>query len=197
MSFLPEGTTVEQPSGQFLKLEEGTHRFRALDSAITGVVYWKETEEDGAIKRKPYRVRAGEDIPVGDIDPDNTPKKFWAFPVYNFDVNKIQTLELTQKTLMKDLLKYTQDEDFGNPQDYDCVITRTGKGMDTEYSLIAKPPKPLDAKIVLEFKELKKSGRYNIERLYDGGYPIEDIKTSPKANSNGETAELDLSDIQL
>lgn len=203
MSFLPEGTTIEQPAGQFLKLEEGSHRFRALDSAITGVVYWKDVvDEDGTTKRKPVRVRTGENIPVGDIDPDSPPKKFWAFPIYNFDANRIQTLELTQKTLMEDLLEYTKDSDFGNPQDYDIVITRTGKGMETRYSLIAKPPKPLDPKIILEFKELKKSGRYNIERLYDGGYPLEDMgvpitQVLQKLEADTDPDEIDLSDVGL
>lgn len=207
MTFLPPGTKIESNSGgQFLKLEEGEHRFRVLDSAIVGTEYWTEEQEDGgAVKRVPHRVKQGESIPVENVDPDNLPKTFWAFPIYNVTEKKIQTLSLTQKGLMKDLLAYTKDEDFGDPQGYDIVITRTGKGMDTRYSLIAKPPKPIDEKITKEFQGLKSSGRYDIERLWEGGYPLssEATKDAPTANSNGKTPtpnttdEIDLDDLKF
>ena len=43
---------------------------------------------------------------------------------------------------MKTLTEYFQNEDYGDPLGYDITISRTGKAMDTEYGVIASPPKP-------------------------------------------------------
>lgn len=194
MSFLPVDEKIEQAPSQFLKLDEGEHRFRALDSAIVGWLAWDETGD----KPKPMRIRAeGESFDADKINPDRPPKRFWAFPVYNVTLGKIQTLEITQKTIMKDLLSYTKDEDFGDPQGYDLVISRVGKTLaDTEYSTIAKPPKPLDAKIILEFKQMKSDGTYDINRLFDGEFPVSD-KKAVQTIPDGKDDPLDLGSIPL
>jgi hypothetical protein len=176
VTFLPAGTEIPTTPSQFLKLEEGKHQIRVLDSAITGVEYWVEiTGEDGSTKRQPKRVHVGESIPVGEIDPDNTPKNFWAFPIWNYKTSTIQTLSLTQKSLMKQLKTLVDDEDYGDPTGYDIVITRTGKTLgDTEYQLTPKPPKLLDEEVIKQYEELVDSGKYDINRLYDGEYPLKD-----------------------
>lgn len=43
---------------------------------------------------------------------------------------------------MKALQQVFENEDYGDPLGYDITITRVGKGMDTEYSLVPSPPKP-------------------------------------------------------
>ena len=46
---------------------------------------------------------------------------------------------------MKALSDLFTNEDYGDPLGYDITISRTGKGMDTEYRLVPSPPKPLTA----------------------------------------------------
>lgn len=199
-SFLPAGTEVPSTPSQFLKLEEGSHRFRCLDSAITGREYWVETtSEDGTVKRIPKRVKIGESIPVEDIiDPDQPPKVFWAWVIWNYDAEAIQTLSITQKTIMRQLKTYLDDDDFGDPLLYDFVITRSGKGMETEYNLLAKPPKPLDQKIIDQYQTLKTDGSYDINRLYEGLYPLlteKPVETKIDGKVKASKDEVQLDDI--
>lgn len=163
MSFLPKDYEAPKTSGNYLKLTEGSHRFRVLDDAVVGWEYWNTSN-------KPIRQRdEWEDLP-SDIAEGRSPKLFWAFPVWNVDEKKIQILELTQGKIQDIILALTQDVDYGDPQNYDIVITRTGKGFnDTKYSVIAKPPVP----ITDEIKKAYEKANINLENLFKGEDPFE------------------------
>ncbi len=163
MSFLPKDYEAPKASGNYLKLTEGTHRFRVLDNAIVGWEYWNK-------ENKPVRQKEEfEEIP-NDIAEGRNPKFFWAFPVWNVDEKKVQILELTQGKIQDIILALTQDVDYGDPQGYDIVITRTGKGFgDTKYSVIAKPPVPISD----EVKKAYEKTNINLEKLFTGEDPFE------------------------
>jgi hypothetical protein len=132
------------PSGndKYMKLAQGDNRFRILSSTITGVEFWEE--EDG--KRRPIRIRAGGVAPDSFED---DPKHFWAFVVWNYQEEKVQILELTQRGIQKSILALSKDKNWGNPmQKYDIVINKKGEKLDTEYQLIPKPPTKQDEGII-------------------------------------------------
>jgi len=169
MSFLP--TNYEVPNvSNYMKLDTGANKFRVMGSAVVGMMYWKTV--DG--QRKPQRKHMGEPIPAQDIEVNpksGEPEKikhFWAFAVWNYKAEKIQILEITQKTIMNQIKAYTENEDWGDPKNFDLTITKSGEGLETEYSVIASPHKKCDPKAVQEMKNTP----INLEALFRGDDPF-------------------------
>ena len=98
-------------------------------------------------------------------------KPFWAFCVWNYQLKKVQLLEITQKTIMLSISALVNNPKWGNPKLYDIAITRTGEGMETEYNVQGEPPigQP-DAAIVEQYAKLT----VNLEALFSGGDPFAD-----------------------
>lgn len=140
-NFLPTGYEAPKSVSFYTKFEDGDKvKLRILPSGledrncITGFEYFEEMD-DG--KKKPKRsISSTKHIEE---------KHFWAFKVYNHNLGIVQLCSLKQKGLMKALSDLFTNEDYGDPLGYDITISRTGKGMDTEYGLVPSPPKPLNA----------------------------------------------------
>jgi hypothetical protein len=137
MSFLPTGYEAPKTGGNYMKFMKGTNRFRVLSNAIVGYEYWL----DEGNQRKPVRVREFDEIPQGHT---KDAKHFWAFTVYNYQEEKVQILEITQKSIMSAIEVLVKDEDWGDPKGYDIVVTRTGDGLETEYQVNPKPHSDID-----------------------------------------------------
>ena len=163
MTFLPDKYEIPDASTGYMKFKIGENRFRVLSSAILGWESWLKDDEGN---RKPRRWRMGEDIKVEDVGDD--PKHFWAFCVWNYATEKVQILEITQKGIMKSIKALTSDDDWGDPKDYDIVVTREGEGLDTEYQVNPKPKKELDKGITQFYKDLN----INLEALFEGKDPF-------------------------
>lgn len=172
-SVLPDGYEIPNPPSKYMKLLKGANKFRMLSTPIVGNEYWvTETKEGGEERRVPKRKRNGEQILVRDLEEDSVVKPFWAFVVWNYTQEAVQILELTQKTIMRTMKSYFEEDDWGNPigkDGYDFVITRKGEGYDTEYGVIANPKKQLDKETVEIFESMK----INLEALFDGEDPFE------------------------
>lgn len=168
--FFPD---IPDTGSKYMKLEKGSNKFRILTRPIDGYEYWVEIDEG----RKPVRIPKGEKIPVNEVD--GQVKYFWAMVVYNYEAEAIQILQLTQKGIQKAIKEYSQHEDYGRPTTYDLTIKRTGDSMETRYSVIASPPKPLDE----EIKKLYKETKIDLNKLYAsesepyGGDPWSDKQT--------------------
>ena len=135
MSFLPEKYNIPDANSGYMKFKQGDNRFRVLSSAIVG---WESWIDEGG-KRKPLRWKMDVRKSVEEIGDD--PKHFWAFVVWNYDAEKVQVLELTQKGIMATIKNLTQDEDWGDPKEYDIVVNREGEGLETQYQVTPKPKK--------------------------------------------------------
>ncbi len=139
-SFLPKGYETPKTVSFYTKFEDWEKtKLRILPSwlddrnCITWYEYFEE-QEDG--KKHPVRSTTS----MKNIDE----KHFWAFKVYNHNLGLVQLCTIKQKSLMKALEWIFTNEDYGDPLGYDITISRTGKGMDTEYSLVPSPPKKLE-----------------------------------------------------
>lgn len=160
----PLSVDYEEPIkyGNYMKLEEGENKFRILSEGVVGSEAWEEYEdEEGREKRRPYRTLEGEKMEMGRIDSE--PKIFEAYFVYNYKASKIQILNLTQKTVARGIRKFTKDESWGSPLNYDLVITKTvgnNPRYDTKYSVIAKPPFVLDSNIQKQWEQSGFSKNY-------------------------------------
>lgn len=169
--FLP--AKYERPSrgGFYMKFEDGDNRFRALSSAVIG---WEKWGDD----KKVMRFKIDED------HPENS-KHFWAFPVWNYQEEKIQILILTQVSIMESLEQLVADEDYGSPVNYDIVVTKVGEGMKTKYQSMPKLPKPLSKEIQAEFSKYD----INLNALFEAGdaFPINEKKESLKEDVDPDT----------
>lgn len=147
MSFFPEQINTEAVS-RYTKLGKGKTKVRFFDKPMFGYETWLEI--DG--KRTPKRFELDEEIKQSDMGPDGV-KQFMAIKVYNYNEKAIQILQITQKTILKALKEYSENEDYGNPTGYDIEITKTGEGMKTAYSVIASPPKEVSEEVAKAAEE--------------------------------------------
>jgi len=156
---------LNETANKYMRFESGENKFRILASAIVGWEWWETTKEGG---KTPKRVRIDEKLSVDKLEDPESVKRFWAFPVWNYKLEKIQILEVTQKGIQNALKALTRSKDWGHPTGYDIAIFRTGETMqDTKYEVIPSPPKPLDSEIEKTFKETY----LKLDKLYEGGDP--------------------------
>lgn len=167
MGFLPSGYTTPKSNSNYMKLEEGKNRFRVVSPAIVGYEYWTNDNKPVRLKSDPKSKPA--DVRIND-DGSYTVKHFWAFAV--IDRNDlggvIKILELTQAGIMRDMESLFSDSDWGDPIGYDITVTRTGQKLETKYSTMPNPAKPLTE----EEKELIESNPVNLNALFSGGDPF-------------------------
>lgn len=179
-SFYDDTKTYDIPStSNYMKFEEGENKFRIMGSfrnqtAIQGLEYWKT--ENG--KRKPVRLARKEDgtfpsVPVNELEinsygePDR-PRFFWAFPVYNYADNRIQILEISQKTILKSIQAYIQNPKWGDPREYDIIVTRGKEGDKVTYTVTVDPKEKLSKPIVAQYE----TTFINMQALFTGDDPF-------------------------
>lgn len=167
----PPGYKIPDSSSGYMRLEQGDNKFRILSKPVVGNEYWK-TDSEG--NRKPIRKRNGEKIQVSDIEPGESIKHFWAMVVWNYDAKALQILEITQKSILKDIYSYAKSEDWGDFRQYDIIITREGEMLKTTYSVKALPPRDLEQGIVDAYR----ASNINLEALFDGEDPFADNEYS-------------------
>jgi len=187
-NFMDDKYEVPQKGSNYMKFEKGKNRFRMLSLGILGYEGWKEEkDETGKKVNRPVRVPMDEAINVDDVDDESKIKHFWAMPVANRKDNTIQILEITQKGIQKSIKSLTQSPDWGSPLNYDIEVTKTGDGMDTEYSVNPTPKKKIDEDIAKEFKGMN----INLNALYTGDDPFAESDKNNFVDKVSEEMEKD------
>jgi hypothetical protein len=92
--------------------------------------------------------------------------------IWNYTEKKIQVMEITQQTIKKAIWDLVKDVDFGDPKEYDLKISKTGKGKETKYTLLALgksdfAPEGEEVDVIL-----KEANSIRLEALYDGDDPF-------------------------
>jgi hypothetical protein len=170
MNFFPDGYRVPDAESGYMKFEQGENAFRILSRPIIGNEYWT-TDEDG--NKKPVRKKMGEKIPIGEID--DSLKHFWAMVVWNYKIQRIQILEITQKGIQRSIKAYADNPKWGSPLSYDLVVTRDGEDMQTKYQVISEPHSELNEDQKISWESVGK--KISLNALFDGNDPFEDIET--------------------
>lgn len=145
--------------GLFMKkLEQGENRLRILTTPIAGYVWWPENEN------KPVRVKEAGDIKTGE-----DAKYFWFLTIA---INgEVKFLEIKQKTILGQIKALSDNKEWGEVQDYDITITRSGQDLETQYTVVPNPKKAVDADVAKQWAEMKE--RYNPDNLFTNGSPLE------------------------
>lgn len=160
-SFFPDSDYKIPETSKYMKFLEGDNSFRVLSSAIIGYEYFTRDN-------KPVRMKTLPDVVPADIKENGSIKHFWAFVVYNYESKNIQILELTQKGIMKTMQSYIKNPKWGNPREYDFIVTRTGSGMDTEYAITVNPKSPIDQSVLDRFEKMN----INLDALFTNEDPF-------------------------
>lgn len=167
--FLDASYEVPQVASRYYKMKQGDNQFRILSSPILGNEFWN-------LDGKPVRRKTGEAIDMTELRPNKdgsagTVKHFWALPVWDYSSNEVKVAEFTQKSILQAIRDLVKDEDWADPKTYDLVITRSGEGFETEYSVKPKLPKELSPLITKAWKAVQDAG-FNLEALYAGTDPF-------------------------
>ncbi len=192
MSFLPANYEVPSQSDQFMKLETGDNKFRILSDLYEGYLFFAEGEKaDTTIPVRKRIIRdANGEIPKNarfkleemiaqkakksddkkSITGIEEQKYFWAFLVYNHFKKRFQVLEITQIGTIKGMQAKMKKKNFEDPTKYDFEILKEGSGKyGTKYTLDSTLLEELPEEVLEELKTLK----YNVEAIFEGGYPME------------------------
>jgi hypothetical protein len=162
---LPE----QASSGSYMKLRQGKNKIRILQDPIAGWLYWSAANRPVRLKEAPVEVPA--DIRRDDEGKAERIKHFWAMIVWNYASECVCILEITQTTIQKHILALSQS-DWGSPLDYDLEINRTGEKLETEYTVLNLPPKPVPPAALKSLQERP----VDLMALFDGADPF-----SPKS----------------
>jgi len=183
MDFLEKGYEVPVSGGRYYKLVQGENNFRIISSAIVGYEYWN-------LQDKPVRMKEFPKKKPVDIRPEKNGtwkvKHFWAFVVWSYENSDIEIMEVTQKTIMNAIKSLVDNAKWGNPADYDITITKSGNGLETTYAIMPSPKSELEPKIA---EDVKKS-KVNLQALFEGGNPFEEIDTHESTLSAEEQNDI-------
>ena len=95
-----------------------------------------------------------------------------ALPVFNYEASEVQVLNLTQKSIIRELDGISQTEDYEDLTATDFTLGKEGSGLTTEYKLLPVPRKKgTDATLTAAWEEAKSAG-FDLARLLTGGNPF-------------------------
>ena len=104
---------------------------------------------------------------------DEKPRQFWAFPIWHYQLGKIQICEMHQKAAMRQLKTWADNPKWGDLRGYALNISKSGSGVKTQYSItpieIASFPSEHQERAKIVLTALK------LEALFDNGDPFEDV----------------------
>jgi hypothetical protein len=159
IAFLPQGYQAPKSSNFYMKFQDGENKFRILTQPILGWEDWQD--------KKPIRY-AFDQKPLRPLDPKKAVKHFWAMVVWNYAEEEIQILQITQTSIRKSLEALCADDDWGAPYFYDLKLMKSGKDLETEYTLNPVPHKQLSSHVKERFNER----RCNLDALFHGEDPF-------------------------
>jgi hypothetical protein len=179
-SFIPE-TYVAPTSGgtDYTKLLDGSNSLRILSEVpLFGYVYWNTANKPVRSDQHPGQPT---DVRIGQDGKADKVKEFWAMAVYNITTKKVEIWEVTQAQIKEAIMNLSRDAEWGHPSGYSLKITKSGKGLETKYSVVPGKPGPLPADVLA----VVDATPINLRALIDGGNPFD---SQPKAGA-APTAE--------
>ena len=95
-----------------------------------------------------------------------------ALAVYNFDAAQVQVLQLSQKSLIRELDAISQMPDYDDLTAVDFLLGKEGSGLNTEYKLTPVPRKKgADKDIAATWDDTRSAG-FDLSRLLEGADPF-------------------------
>lgn len=176
--FLPVGYKVPDKKEQFLKFKEGETRIRFLSEPILGFIFFNKDNQ-------PIRRDISEgDFTTYELEQMNAKRNdlgkfegsrhFWATLVWSYKHNAPKILEITQISILKALYALCEDDEWGDPRDYDIKVQREGSGKnDTTFNVVTAPHSEVNNEIRQTVEELEKNNLIDLNALYRNEYPFQ------------------------
>jgi hypothetical protein len=95
-----------------------------------------------------------------------------AVPIYSYDSGKVQVLQITQKSILKEIDQISQVEEYTNLLEWDMTISKKGSGLLTEYTVRPLPRKKGSQEHIDSAWIEAKSEGFDISRLLTGANPF-------------------------
>ena len=133
---LLDGTEVEGGASRYTEIKPEGTKVRVLEAPLVGHSIW--TEVDGKSKN----VRTQGDVallPEGKVDKNGSRaqvKQFFAFKVYNHGSGNVEVFDSDKVSVNAQIKKLDEDPDWGDVRKYDLKLSKTGTGMQTEYTVL-------------------------------------------------------------
>jgi hypothetical protein len=105
--------------------------------------------------------------PQRPIDPERAVKHFWAMLVWDYEDGAIKIWEITQKKIQGSLQELSRSQDWGAPFFYDIKVMRSGKELETSYTVLPCPSRALHPSVEEEYQKKP----CWLEALFDGEDP--------------------------
>lgn len=171
MGFIPKDATAPAEKSNYLKLIEGTIKFRIVSDLVYGYEYWRINAKTN--KPEPVRLHEEPKEKPADVklEEDGSYKinHFWAFKVIDRADKTVKVLEITQNGVKRQMEDLIENPDWANPEEYDYTITGKGKGKERRYSVQTNRPEELTAKE----KSIVARTEIDLEKLFDGIDPFD------------------------
>lgn len=145
-------------------------RFRILSKPIIGWQYWTNDNKPVRLATEPTERPTDIQIRDGKVKISH----FWAMIIWNYNKEKLQIFEVTQKTIMEAMRTCFDDDDYGDPFNYDFKISRTGEALETKYSIMPTPAKPLTDELKAKILEMGLD-KIKLDKLFAGEDPFENV----------------------
>lgn len=95
-----------------------------------------------------------------------------AVPIWNYEAGTVQVMQISQKSILRELDALSQEADYENLLEWDLTLSKKGSGLTTEYRLRPAPRKKGSQEMIdAAWKEAQDAG-FDIERLLTGGNPF-------------------------
>ena len=174
MNFFDPNYKRPNQRDQFLKFKAGANKFRFIGFPVTGYEFFTTKEDGKALKltRPESNPFTAEELTMLPAHPKSSkkPKYFMVCCVYEWESDSFKILSLTQAGILDSIHECINNPDYGAQiEGYDFTVTKKGEGMETEYSIIPSPPKPLPKAIAERAKKLQ----YDLNKLFDDEYPAD------------------------
>ena len=150
--------------GDYTKLAEGSTKLRVVSDIIDGWEAWSHQGDSNDVYRQEVKFTPAELKELGVTDMKQ--KQFYAMIVWNYTTEKFEVWVVTQKGLKDTIYANYEDEDWGDPVEYDMTVNRSGTDINTTYTLTPKP----HSKFKGGDMELVK--KITLDNLYGGGDPF-------------------------
>lgn len=164
---LPSDTRGKAGGGSYFKPEPGQNKVLIVGDAIEGYEYWTN---GGEVRRSPKVFSETPDIRTRTVDGEEKADKqkyFWAMPVYNLNTKSIEAWQVTQKGIRDSLASLQADEDWGDPTSkYTITITKSGEGLNTEYSVTPNPIKKETEEVIAAAKASLETDASDLDKMF-------------------------------
>lgn len=154
---------LEKTTSSYFDFDDGDNLIRIVSGFGKGYKFGFDHQELNKELKYPFYAP---DAPEVEKYGSKLQKTFFMV-IWNYQAEELQICKIHQKTILKQIKKYMDNKLYGDPTNYDLIISKSSTGK-TEYSVTANPPSELDSKI----KEVLENTEIVLENIFIDGKDV-------------------------